>query len=169
MTEVTIHVSGLTRSDLVAVARHGAKVVIGKDSLEAMAKTRAHVEALAKGDTPVYGISTGFGALANRHIAPADRVQLQKSLIRSHAAGMGPAVETEVVRALMLNRLKTLCSGRTGVRPVVAETMAALLNAGITPYVHEYGSLGCSGDLAPLAHCALVLMGEGRAFDANGT
>ena len=168
MTEVTIHVSGLTRSDLVAVARHGAKVVIGKDSLEAMAKTRAHVESLAKGDTPVYGISTGFGALANRHIAPADRVQLQKSLIRSHAAGMGPAVETEVVRALMLNRLKTLCSGRTGVRPVVAETMAALLNAGITPYVHEYGSLGCSGDLAPLAHCALVLMGEGRAFDAKG-
>ena len=168
MSTVTIHTSGLTRKDLVAVAREGAKVIIGQDAIDAMAKTRAHIEALAKGDTPVYGISTGFGALANRHIAPADRVQLQKSLIRSHAAGMGPAVETEVVRALMLNRLKTLCSGRTGVRPVVAETMAALLNAGITPYVHEYGSLGCSGDLAPLAHCALVLMGEGRAFDANG-
>ena len=88
MTEVTIRVSGLTRADLVAVARHGAKVVIGQDAIAAMAKTRAHVEALAKGDTPVYGISTGFGALANRHIAPADRVQLQKSLIRSHAAGM---------------------------------------------------------------------------------
>ncbi len=168
MSKVTIHTSGLTRDDLVAVARHGAEVVIGQDALDAMAKTRAHIEALAKGDTPVYGISTGFGALANRHIAQADRVQLQKSLIRSHAAGMGPAVETEVVRALMLNRLKTLCSGRTGVRPVVAETMAALLNAGITPVVHEYGSLGCSGDLAPLAHCALVLMGEGRATDAKG-
>ena len=168
MNDVTIHVSGLSRADLVAVARHGAKVKIGQDAIEAMAKTRAHVEALAKGEAPVYGISTGFGALANRHIAPEDRVQLQKSLIRSHAAGMGPAVETEVVRALMLNRLKTLCSGRTGVRPVVAETMAALLNAGITPVVHEFGSLGCSGDLAPLAHCALVLMGEGRATDANG-
>ncbi|MEY4639292.1 MAG: hypothetical protein RLY13_290, partial [Actinomycetota bacterium] len=78
------------------------------------------------------------------------------------------AVEREVVRALMLLRLKTLCSGRTGARPVVAQTMAAILNAGITPFVHEYGSLGCSGDLAPLAHCAMVLMGEGRAFDANG-
>jgi histidine ammonia-lyase len=168
MSQVIIHTSGLTRADLVNVARHRAQVEIGKDAIAAMAKTRAHIEALAKGDTPVYGISTGFGALANRHIAQEDRVQLQKSLIRSHAAGMGPAVETEVVRALMLNRLKTLCSGRTGVRPVVAETMAALLNAGITPVVHEYGSLGCSGDLAPLAHCALVLMGEGRATDANG-
>ena len=168
MSKVTIHTSGLTRADLVKVARLGAQVEIGQDAIAAMAKTRAHIEALAKGDTPVYGISTGFGALANRHIAQKDRVQLQKSLIRSHAAGMGPAVDTEVVRALMLNRLKTLCSGRTGVRPVVAETMAALLNAGITPVVHEYGSLGCSGDLAPLAHCALVLMGEGRATDANG-
>jgi histidine ammonia-lyase len=168
MSQVIIHTSGLTRADLVNVARHRAQVEIGKDAIAAMAKTRAHIEALAKGDTPVYGISTGFGALANRHIAQEDRVQLQKSLIRSHAAGMGPAVDTEVVRALMLNRLKTLCSGRTGVRPVVAETMAALLNAGITPVVHEYGSLGCSGDLAPLAHCALVLMGEGRATGANG-
>ena len=168
MQEVVIHVSGLTRDDLVAVARHNAKVVIGQDALEAMAKTRAHVEALAASDTPVYGISTGFGALANRHIALEDRVQLQKSLIRSHAAGMGAAVDREVVRALMLNRLKTLCSGRTGVRPVVAQTMAAMLNAGITPLVHEFGSLGCSGDLAPLAHCALVLMGEGRAFDKHG-
>ena len=168
MSKVTIHTAGLTRADLVNVARHGAQVDIGQHAIAAMTKTRAHIEALAKGETPVYGISTGFGALANRHIAEEDRVQLQKSLIRSHAAGMGPAVATEVVRALMLNRLKTLCSGRTGVRPVVAETMAALLNAGITPIVHEYGSLGCSGDLAPLAHCALVLMGEGRATDANG-
>jgi len=116
----------------------------------------------------VYGISTGFGALANRHIDPRDRVQLQKSLIRSHAAGMGPFVEREVVRALMALRLKTLCSGRTGARPVVAETMAAILNANITPLVHEFGSLGCSGDLAPLAHCAMVLMGEGRALGPDG-
>ena len=168
MTQVTIHTHGATRADLIAVARHDAKVVISDDAIAAMAKTRAHVEALAAGDTPVYGISTGFGALANRHIEPADRVQLQKSLIRSHAAGMGPMVDREIVRALMFNRLKTLCSGRTGIRPVVAQTMAALLNAGITPAVHEFGSLGCSGDLAPLAHCALVLMGEGRALGADG-
>lgn len=168
MTEVVISTAGVTRKDVVAVARYNAKVRISQEALDAMAKTRAHIERLANSETPVYGISTGFGALANRHIAPADRVQLQKSLIRSHAAGMGPAVETEVVRALMLNRLKTLCSGRTGVRPIVAETFAKLLNAQITPLVHEYGSLGCSGDLAPLAHCALVLMGEGRAFDKHG-
>ncbi|MEN9606529.1 MAG: hypothetical protein RL605_357 [Actinomycetota bacterium] len=165
---VTIHTQGMTQSQVVAVARGDYRVEIGQDAIDAMAATRRHIEQLANGDVPVYGISTGFGALANRHIEPKDRVQLQKSLIRSHAAGMGPAVEREVVRALMLMRLKTLCSGRTGVRPVVATTMAEILNAGITPVVHEYGSLGCSGDLAPLAHCALVLMGEGRATDARG-
>ena len=154
--------------DVIDVARHDAKVEISADALAGMAKTREHIERLASGEIPVYGISTGFGALANRHIAIEDRVQLQKSLVRSHAAGMGAPVEREVVRALMLLRLKTLCSGRTGARPLVAETMAQILNAGITPYVHEYGSLGCSGDLAPLAHCAMVLMGEGRAFGPDG-
>ena len=123
---------------------------------------------LAAAPTPAYGISTGFGALATRHIDPELRAALQRSLIRSHAAGMGPLVEPEVVRALMLMRLKTLATGHTGVRPVVAETMAALLNAGITPAVREYGSLGCSGDLAPLAHVALVLMGEGEVLDEDG-
>jgi histidine ammonia-lyase len=165
---VIINSSGMTMQDVIDVARGNAKIEISQSALDGMAATRAHIEALASGETPVYGISTGFGALANRHIAIEDRVQLQKSLVRSHAAGMGDAVEREVVRALMLLRLKTLCSGRTGARPVVAQTMAAILNAGITPFVHEYGSLGCSGDLAPLAHCAMVLMGEGRAFDANG-
>jgi histidine ammonia-lyase len=131
-------------------------------------KSRDHVEALAASDTPVYGISTGFGALANRHVSTDLRTQLQRSLIRSHAAGVGAPVEVEVVRALMALRLKTLASGRTGVRPIVAETMAAILNAGITPLVREFGSLGCSGDLAPLAHCALVLMGEGEAVGKDG-
>ena len=165
---VTINAAGITPHEVIAVARFDAKVVISESALAGMAATRAHIEALASGVVPVYGISTGFGALANRHIAIEDRVQLQKSLVRSHAAGMGPAVEREVVRALMLLRLKTLASGRTGARPVVAETMAAILNAGITPLVHEFGSLGCSGDLAPLAHCAMVLMGEGQAFDKHG-
>jgi histidine ammonia-lyase len=165
---VVIKTKGMTPADVVSVARFDAKVEISKESLEAMDATRKHIEKLANGDVPVYGISTGFGALANRHIALEDRVQLQKSLIRSHAAGMGEPVEREVVRALMLLRLKTICSGRTGARPIVAQTMAAILNAGITPFVHEYGSLGCSGDLAPLAHCAMVLMGEGRAFGPDG-
>jgi histidine ammonia-lyase len=166
---ITLNSSGLTMEQVVEVARNGAKIEISKEALEKMAATRGHIETLAKAETPVYGISTGFGALANRHIAPEDRVQLQKSLIRSHAAGMGDPVEKEVVRALMLLRLKTLVSGRTGVRPELATTYADLLNAQITPIVHEYGSLGCSGDLAPLAHCALVLMGEGRAVGPEGT
>ena len=165
---ITLNSSGLTMEQVVEVARGGAKIEISKEALEKMAATRAHIETLAKAETPVYGISTGFGALAHQHIAPEDRVQLQKSLIRSHAAGMGDPVEKEVVRALMLLRLKTLVSGRTGVRPELATTYAALLNANISPIVHEYGSLGCSGDLAPLAHCALVLMGEGRAVGPDG-
>ena len=165
---VTLNSSGLSMDEVVRVARHGEKLTISQEALEKMAATRSHIESLGAAETPVYGISTGFGALANKHIAPEDRVQLQKSLIRSHAAGMGDPVEKEVVRALMLLRTKTLASGRTGVRPVVAQTYVDLLNSGITPIVHEYGSLGCSGDLAPLAHCAMVLMGEGRATGSDG-
>ena len=166
--EVVINTTGMTFEDVLAIARHDAKVVIAPATIEAVAHTRSRVDALASSPDPVYGISTGFGALANRHVTPDYRVQLQKSLIRSHAAGLGNLVEREVTRALMTLRLKTLCSGHTGVRPVVVETMAAILNAGITPAVYEFGSLGCSGDLAPLAHCALVLMGEGEVVDSAG-
>lgn len=158
----------MTFAEVIAVSRHDAKVTISKEALAAVAKTRAHIDQLAASPVPVYGVSTGFGALANRHVSPELRQQLQSSLIRSHAAGLGMPVEREVVRALMLLRLKTLCSGHTGVRPIVVETMAAILNANITPIVHEFGSLGCSGDLAPLAHCALVLMGEGEVIDSSG-
>lgn len=158
----------MTFADVIAVARHDAKVVISTEAMAAVTKTRAHIDRLAAAPDPVYGVSTGFGALATRHVSPELRQQLQSSLIRSHAAGLGTPVEREVVRALMLLRLKTLCSGHTGVRPIVVETMAAILNAGITPVVHEFGSLGCSGDLAPLAHCAMVLMGEGEVHGDNG-
>jgi len=159
---VLLGIGPIEADDVVAVARHDAKVEIGADALDAMGRARKHIEQLASSDVPVYGVSTGFGALAQRHIAPELRTQLQKSLIRSHAAGSGPHVEREVVRALMLLRLSTLATGHTGIRVETAQTLAALLNAGITPVVHEYGSLGCSGDLAPLAHCALALMGEGE-------
>jgi histidine ammonia-lyase len=172
MKTVTIGPSGITMAitmeDVIAVARQRAKISISEAALDAMAQSRKQIEALAASNSPVYGVSTGFGALAQRHIPAESRTQLQRSLIRSHAAGTGAPVEGEVVRATMTLRLKTLASGRTGARPIVAQTIAALLNAGITPVVYEYGSLGCSGDLAPLAHCALVLMGEGEATDANG-
>ncbi|MCQ9162632.1 histidine ammonia-lyase [Arthrobacter sp. STN4] len=167
--EVLLSSSGVKPEDVIAVARHNAKVVLSAEALAGVERVREHIEKLAHSDFPAYGISTGFGALANRHIHEDMRTQLQKSLIRSHSAGMGPAVEREVVRALMFLRAKTLASGRTGVRPVVVQTMVDVLNAGITPVVREFGSLGCSGDLAPLSHCALVLMGEGEAAGPDGT
>jgi len=155
--------------DVLAVARDGAGVQLTPEAESAIHKARAVVEELAAAPTPTYGVSTGFGALATRHIPVELRAQLQKSLVRSHAAGSGPSVEREVVRALMLLRLSTLTTGHTGVRRETAQLLADLLTHGITPDVREYGSLGCSGDLAPLAHCALALMGEGQVRDAAGT
>jgi histidine ammonia-lyase len=165
---VAVGVGPLAFDDVVAVARGGAAVALTQEARAAIERARAVVDRLAEEPTPAYGISTGFGALATRHIPPEMRAQLQRSLVRSHAAGSGPEVEREVVRGLMLLRLSTLATGHTGIRLETAELMAALLSAGITPVVHEYGSLGCSGDLAPLAHCALALMGEGEARDADG-
>jgi histidine ammonia-lyase len=159
----------LTVDDVVSVARHGTPVQLGERARASLGDARAHVDALAAEDRAVYGVSTGFGALATKHIPADRRAQLQRSLVRSHAAGSGPEVEREVTRAMMLLRLRTLASGHTGVRPVVAETLAGMLTSGITPIVHEYGSLGCSGDLAPLAHVALALMGEGTVRDRAGT
>ncbi|MGW0701415.1 histidine ammonia-lyase [Streptomyces sp. NPDC002867] len=169
MQTVVVGTSGTTADDVIAVAREGARVELSAEARTALAEARSIVDALAAKPEPVYGVSTGFGALATRHISPELRAQLQRNIVRSHAAGMGPRVEREVVRALMFLRLKTVCSGYTGVRPEVAQTMADVLNAGITPVVHEYGSLGCSGDLAPLSHCALALMGEGDAEGPDGT
>ncbi|MEU4101783.1 histidine ammonia-lyase [Streptomyces tanashiensis] len=168
MQTVVLGTSGTTPQDVIDVARHGARVELSTEAVRALAAARDIVDALAAKPEPVYGVSTGFGALATRHISHELRAQLQRNIVRSHAAGMGPRVEREVVRALMFLRLKTVASGHTGVRPEVAQTMADVLNAGITPVVHEYGSLGCSGDLAPLSHCALALMGEGDAEGPDG-
>jgi histidine ammonia-lyase len=165
---IGVGVGPLSFEEVVAVARGGARVRVTDQARSAIEGARATVDALAAGPTPAYGISTGFGALATRHIPTEMRAQLQRSLVRSHAAGSGPEVEREVVRALMLLRLSTLATGRTGVRPELAELIADVLNAGITPVVHEYGSLGCSGDLAPLSHCALALIGEGEVRSAEG-
>ncbi|MET7618220.1 histidine ammonia-lyase [Streptomyces sp. NPDC005408] len=169
MHTVVVGTSGTTAEDVIAVAREGARIELSEEAVAALAAARGIVDALAAKPEPVYGVSTGFGALASRHISSELRAQLQRNIVRSHAAGMGPRVEREVVRALMFLRLKTVASGHTGVRPEVAQTMADVLNAGITPVVHEYGSLGCSGDLAPLSHCALTLMGEGDAEGPDGT
>ncbi|NJQ07397.1 histidine ammonia-lyase [Streptomyces lonarensis] len=168
MHTVVVGTSGTSLDDITRVARGDARVEVGADALAALAAARRVIDDLAAKPEPVYGVSTGFGALAVRHIGPDLRARLQRNIVRSHAAGMGPRVEREVVRGLLFLRLKTLASGHTGVRPEVATAMADLLNAGITPAVREYGSLGCSGDLAPLSHCALTLMGEGEAEGPDG-
>ena len=133
-----------------------------------MSAARSIVDRLAEGD-PAYGVTTGFGALATTTIPVERRADLQRSLIRSHAAGMGPPVETDVVRAMMFLRARTLALGYSGARPIVAEGLVRLLNAGIVPRVPEHGSLGASGDLAPLAHVGLVLMGEGEVVTDQGS
>src|ERR1700675_2950067 len=160
--------AGFAESDVVAVARHGEKVALAAAARTRMERSRTRVERAAASREPVYGVSTGFGALAGTRVAPLKQPELQLALIRSHAAGMGPPVDGEVVRATMLLRARTLAMGLSGVRPVVAETLIAMLNAGLTPVVPRYGSVGCSGDLAPLAHIGLALVGEGEVTDPEG-
>jgi histidine ammonia-lyase len=158
----------LSMDEVVAVARGDGPVRLAPEARRAMEASAAVVERLADREEPAYGVSTGFGSLANVSIPVERREELQRALVRSHAAGMGLPIETEVVRAMMLLRARTLAMGCSGARPLLAETILALLNAGLTPVVPEYGSLGASGDLAPLAHCALVLMGEGEVADPAG-
>jgi histidine ammonia-lyase len=169
MKTVTVGPDGVRPEHVVAVARHGARVELSEPALSAMATSRSIVDGIERDARAVYGVSTGFGALANTFIAPERRAELQHALIRSHSAGMGEPMPADVVRAMMLLRIRSLAMGRSGVRPLVARSLVDLLNADITPWVPEHGSLGASGDLAPLAHCALVLLGEGwvRADDGG--
>jgi len=159
----------LSALDVVAVARDGAAVVVTGAAAERMAIGADAVQRALHAPEPAYGVSTGFGSLANVVIPAERREELQRALVRSHAAGMGDPVEREVVRAMMLLRARTLTMGCSGARPVVAQRIVDLLNAGLTPVVPEHGSLGASGDLAPLAHCALTLLGEGEVQCRDGT
>jgi len=161
MTTVQLDGPGVTIAEVVEVARQGSRVELTDAAVARMAASRAVVERLAEGE-PKYGISTGFGALATVSIPPERRQALQTALVRSHAAGMGDPVEDEVVRAMIFLRARTLALGASGARPLVAAAMVDILNAQISPIVPEYGSLGASGDLAPLAHGALALLGEGE-------
>jgi histidine ammonia-lyase len=168
MTAVQIHSSALQPDDVLAVARHAAPVEIAPDALTAMQASRSIVDGIERDGRPVYGVSTGFGALAGTFVPAERRAELQHSLIRSHAAGVGAPMPREVVRAMMLLRVRSLALGRSGVRPLIASGLVDLLNHDITPWVPEHGSLGASGDLAPLAHCALVLLGEGWVLGKDG-
>ncbi len=156
-----------TADAVVAVARHGARAKLSDAGREAMQETAAVVERLAASEQPAYGVSTGFGSLAHTWIPADRRAELQRALLRSHAAGMGAPVEREVVRAMMFLRARSLALGYSGARPLIAETMLAMLAQGLDPVVYEHGSLGASGDLAPLAHCALALIGEGEVMTTD--
>ncbi len=165
---VELSASGVNPEDVLAVARGDAPVRLTSEALAAMARSAGVVSALTDAAEPAYGVSTGFGSLATVLVPAERREELQRALIRSHATGMGSPVEREVVRAMMLLRARSLAMGFSGARPVVAETIVALLNAGLTPVVPEHGSLGASGDLAPLAHCAMALIGEGSLTTPGG-
>jgi histidine ammonia-lyase len=133
-----------------------------------MENSRALIDRLAAGDDPIYAVNTGVGLLANVRIARGELDQLQRNVIRSHCVGVGEPLSREVVRAMMLIRANVLAKGFSGIRPLVAERLCDLLNRGVTPIVPSQGSVGASGDLAPLAHMALVLIGEGEAEFAEG-
>ncbi len=152
---------GVSTDDVVAVARRGETVVLTEEAMRRVAASRDVVDRLAEGE-PTYGVSTGFGALATVAIPPEKRAALQMALVRSHAAGMGDPVETEVVRAMTFLRARTLALGYSGARLATVQGLVDLLNHRIHPLVPEHGSLGASGDLAPLAHVALALIGEGE-------
>ncbi len=153
----------LAIEQVIAVAVHHDTAALAPESIEKMLRSRSVVERLAAGEEPVYGVNTGVGLLADVRVPPADLEQLQRNVVRSHAAGIGDPLAREEVRAMMLIRANVLAKGFSGIRPVVAERLCQMLEHGVTPVVPSQGSVGASGDLAPLAHMALVLMGEGEA------
>src|SRR6202050_1330486 len=164
---VALDGSRLTLEDVVSVAAGRDTAVLAPEAVENMLRSRAVVDRLAAGDAPVYGVNTGVGLLADVRVPPGELEQLQRNVVRSHAAGTGDPLTAETVRAMMLIRANVLAKGYSGIRPVVAERLCEMLARGVTPVVPSQGSVGASGDLAPLAHIALVLMGEGEA-EFNG-
>ena len=169
MASIRLDGSPLTIEAVVDVARGRESVEVTDVARERMRPALAVIERLRDGDDPVYGVTTGFGALADTAIAAPDRSRLQRAIVLSHSAGMGPPVDDEVVRGMMLLRARSLSAGYSGVRPELVEGIVAVLNAGIRPWVPEHGSLGASGDLAPLAHAASCLLGEGWVVGRDGS
>ncbi|MGQ9726469.1 MAG: histidine ammonia-lyase [Candidatus Bathycorpusculaceae bacterium] len=163
MHEVHINGETLTIEDVVKVARENAKVVIPEKVRMQVKKSREVLEKFLKEKQVIYGVNTGFGALSNTTISPEESKKLQINLIRSHSTGVGEKLSTEVVRALMLLRANTLAKGYSGIRLETLETIVEMINKGVHPIIPAKGSVGASGDLAPLSHMSLVLIGEGEA------
>ena len=162
--QVALTGNDLTFDHLYAVALHNARVSLAPAAIERMKASRAIVDQVVASDAAAYGITTGFGKLASVRISHEQVSQLQVNLVRSHASGVGPPLTEAETRAMMLLRANALAKGLSGIRPVVVETLCAMLNAGVHPVIPSQGSVGASGDLAPLAHLAHVVIGEGRAI-----
>jgi len=162
----TLRVDGnsLTIADVVSVARRDTPVALDRASEQLVRAAAKLVAEFADGDAAIYGINTGFGDLSQVRIPRADLAKIQLNLLRSHAAGVGDPLPQDVTRAVLLLRANTLASGRSGVRPETIDLLLDLLNRGVHPVIPMHGSVGASGDLAPLAHAALVLVGEGQAM-----
>jgi histidine ammonia-lyase len=168
MTTITINRQPLTIDEVVAVARGGSQVELGKDSIAAMERSRTVVEDLVAEGRVVYGITTGFGKFADRTIPRDSLEQLQHNLIRSHSVGVGDPLPPDVVRSMMVLRVASLARGYSGIRPATVRALVDMLNADVLPVIPSKGSVGASGDLAPLAHLALGLIGEGDAQFEGG-
>ena len=164
MKEIIIGIDQMSLEDLVAIARKGARIRLAKESEKALLSTRKLVEKWVEQERIIYGVTTGFGALSEVKISKEETRQLQKNILMSHAAGVGDIMDEEAVRAVMALRIKDLARGHSGIRPETVHQLIELLNRGICPVVPEQGSVGASGDLAPLAHLSLVLIGQGEAF-----
>ncbi|MEJ5367170.1 MAG: histidine ammonia-lyase [Bryobacteraceae bacterium] len=160
---VELNGESLTLEQVLAVARHGEEADLDAHAARRMRQSRELVERMAAGEAAVYAVNTGVGYLADERISAEDLAKLQENVVRSHACGAGDPLPREAVRAMMLIRANVLAKGLSGIRPLVARRLCALLNRGVTPVVPSRGSVGASGDLAPLAHMALVLIGEGEA------
>lgn len=160
---VTINGLNLTVEQVAAVSRNFEKVEISEEAKAKVNKARAYVEQKLDNKAVVYGLTTGFGKFSDKYISIEDTAQLQRNLIISHSCGMGNPLPTEAVRAAMLLRCNALCRGNSGIRLSTIETLLGMLNAGVHPIIPEKGSLGASGDLAPLSHMVLVMLGEGKA------
>jgi histidine ammonia-lyase len=166
MSTKTIRIDGehLTFDDLYRIVFEGAQAGLAAEARKRMLASRAVIERLIKSDQAVYGVNTGFGKLASMRISPEQICELQVNLVRSHSCGVGAPLNEQETRAMLVLRANAIAKGFSGVRPVVAETLCAMLNAGVHPVIPSQGSVGASGDLAPLAHLAQVAIGEGHAI-----
>ena len=162
--QILLDGEALTREDVISVARYDAHVALGENAIRRIRSARTVIDTIAAEGQKVYGVTTGFGHLSSVRIPQEQLVELQHNLLRSHAAGVGPLLDEEVVRAMMLLLAASLARGHSGVRVEVVQSLITLLNKGVYPQIPSRGSVGASGDLAPLAHLGLVLVGEGEAL-----